>query len=240
MKTEFLIPESKQVWKLIESATDKSHHQYSTTFSDFLTMCVCALSVGRMEKQYLQTIKPYVTKHKQGSRAVDDLAHAFGELVQAMETTESDILGDMFQGAITYGEHGQFFTPEPVTDLMASLTLPDNLPENPTIHDPACGSGRTLLSASKHIGRCRLYGTDVDIRCVHMTAINLMLNGRTGYVVHGNTLSMELWKAFAFSPLLGIREVNPQSVLIQQTPDKSTPPKSDVTECTVIDAEIIK
>jgi hypothetical protein len=33
-----------------------------------------------------------------------------------MEETRLDILGDLFQGAITYGEAGQFLTPEAVRE----------------------------------------------------------------------------------------------------------------------------
>lgn len=36
------------------------------------------------------------------------MAEMFGNLVQVMTETREDILGDLFQGAVTYGESGQF------------------------------------------------------------------------------------------------------------------------------------
>ncbi len=35
-------------------------------------------------------------------------------LVDAMEKCNADFLGDLFQDGITYGEAGQYFTPESV------------------------------------------------------------------------------------------------------------------------------
>ena len=46
----------------------------------------------------------------------------FGRLVDVMETTRADILGDLFQGAITYGEAGQYLTPESITSVMAAMS----------------------------------------------------------------------------------------------------------------------
>ena len=65
-----------------------------------------------MEEEYLATIAKYVEGEK-GKRPVDKLAAGFGRLIAIMEETRADILGDLFQGGITYGERGQFFTPHP-------------------------------------------------------------------------------------------------------------------------------
>lgn len=81
-----------------------------------------------MEDEYLQTIE----KHKAGSkgkRGVDVLARMFGILVDVTDKTRADILGDLFQGAITYGEKGQFLTPEPICQMMASMNLPSEKTE---------------------------------------------------------------------------------------------------------------
>ena len=78
-----------------------------------------------MEDQYLAVVERH--KHgKPGKRGCDSIARAFGTLVQGMEQTQGemiDILGDLFQGAITYGEAGQFLTPQPVCRAMAALTI---------------------------------------------------------------------------------------------------------------------
>lgn len=53
-------------------------------------------------------------KGKPGKRGADLMAEMFGEIVNAMTEADADILADLFTGAITYGEAGQFFTPQTV------------------------------------------------------------------------------------------------------------------------------
>jgi hypothetical protein len=60
-----------------------------------------------MEDEYLQTIE----KHKageRGKRGVDKLAEMFAVLVDITGRTREDIIGDLFQGGITYGEKASF------------------------------------------------------------------------------------------------------------------------------------
>jgi hypothetical protein len=62
---------------------------------------------------------------------------AFGWLVDLMKETRKDILGDVFQGGITYGEGGQFFMPETITSLMGRMvTADDESGERKTIFAP--------------------------------------------------------------------------------------------------------
>lgn len=184
VKIHFLNNESNTVWEHIEKAGRCTSN--GQAFSDFLTMTVCALSGGQMEDQYLQAVKRY-SEGEKGKRGCDHLANAFAALIQAMETTRVDILGDIFQGAITFGEHGQFFTPEPICSLLAQMTA--GSPQS--VYDPCCGSGRTLL-AHANLGRCaEFFGQDIDRRCVQMTAINLSLRNLYGWVILGNSLANE-------------------------------------------------
>ena len=144
-----------------------------------------------MEDEYLKTIE----KHKEGvkgKRGVDLLAQMFGNLVDVTDRTRADILGDLFQGAITYGEKGQFLTPEPICQMMAAMNLPDektDLEGRRSVNDPCCGSGRMLLAAAEIQPNWHFVGQDVDLRCTQMTAINLALRNHYGHVVHGNSLS---------------------------------------------------
>lgn len=66
-----------------------------------------------MEDEYLKAVKPYCSGEI-GNRAIDALAQAFAALINAMDATRNDYLGDMFCGTITHGLSGQFFTPEAV------------------------------------------------------------------------------------------------------------------------------
>lgn len=186
-RIRFLVPESKEVWKHIETASVRSHHNPRKAFEDFLTMTICALSGGRMEEEYLKTVQPYAEGEK-GRRAIDAFPEAFSALVEAMEKTRSDILGDIFEGAITFGENGQFFTPEHVCKLMAQVTADGDAK---TVYDPCVGSGRNLLAYADINPHATFYGTDVDHRCVKMTAINLAFRNLYGWIVWGNSLTRE-------------------------------------------------
>lgn len=143
-----------------------------------------------MEDEYLQTIERH-QEGPRGKRGVDKLAEMFGNLVAATEDTRADILGDLFQGSITYGERGQFMTPEPICEMMAAMSLPQektDLDGRRTVNDPCCGSGRMLLAAAAIQPNWHFVGQDIDLRCTRMTAINLALRNHYGHVVCGNSL----------------------------------------------------
>lgn len=185
-KEQFTYPESREVWKLLETASARSHHNTRQVFEDFLEMAVCSLAGGTMEAEYMEIVPRYAEGQK-GKRAIDAIPEAFGALVNAMEETRKDILGDLFQGGITFGEHGQFFTPESICKMMAQMNIDASM-TGKRIFNPACGSGRTLLAASDINRDNEFYGQDIDIRCVRMTAINLALRNLYGCVIWGNSL----------------------------------------------------
>ena len=110
-KIKFLIPESKRVWQHPETAASRSHHHAPRAFEDFLTMTICALSGGQMEEDYLKVTGRYSDGEK-GRRAIDAFSKALAALIKIMEKTRQDILGDIFQAAISRGLNGQLFTPE--------------------------------------------------------------------------------------------------------------------------------
>jgi len=112
-KEFFHYPETAKLFELLEEVTRRSSVSRAIAFEDFLTMSVCSLSGQRMEDLYLQTVAKH-TAGKKGKRGCDVIARMFGELVEAMEQDTrdqmKDILGDLFEGGISYGEHGQFMT----------------------------------------------------------------------------------------------------------------------------------
>ncbi|MEZ5942488.1 MAG: N-6 DNA methylase [Planctomycetaceae bacterium] len=154
-------------------------------------MTVCTLGRPLMEEEYLQTIAKHTSGPKD-KRGCDVLAQMFANLIAAMESTRRDILGDLFQGGITYGENGQFLTPEPICEMMARMNLPaeqTGLEGRRSVNDPCVGSGRMLLAAADLQPNWHFVGQDVDLRCVRMSAINLGLRNLYGHVVWGNSLS---------------------------------------------------
>lgn len=187
-KEHFSHPGSKELVDLLDDAGRKAGTSRGGAFNDFLEIVICALSGQQMEDRYLDIVKRYAAGEK-GSRGVDSLTKAFGVLVAQMEETRADILGDVFMGGITYGEHGQFLTPENLAELMARITCADDTSQ--TVCDPCCGSGRLLLAAAKLNPHREFIGQDVDVRCVRMTAINLALHNLYGHVIWGNSLTNE-------------------------------------------------
>ncbi len=196
-KEQFFHPESAELLRTLDEAAHRSGLSRGQAFDDFLHMLVCSLSGGRMEQQYLEVVKRH-SSGKPGKRGCDSLAELFGRTVAAMEETRDemkDILGDLFQGSITYGQAGQYFTPEPVGRMMARMMVSDvpeeEQHETKRVGDPACGSGRMLLAVAEIQPHWTFVGKDIDLRCVRMTAINLALRNLYGYVIWGNSLADE-------------------------------------------------
>ena len=83
-----------------------------------LEMSVCALSMGMQEERYLEIVRRY---EKPDAYAMSE---AFGALVQEMDNCGEglkDIFGEFFMEYITHGHNGQFFTPEPICEMMARM-----------------------------------------------------------------------------------------------------------------------
>ena len=196
-KEQFFYRENEKHLQLLDEAARQSGVSRGQAFEDLLEMSVCALSGGVMEEQYLAVVKKH-SDGKKGKRGVDTLAELFGRLVNSMEDTQNDIkdvLGDLFVGSISYGEGGQYFSPEPICRMMANLTVgevsDDPQHETKVVSDPCCGSGRMLLAVAELQRHWIFVGQDIDLRCVRMTGINLALRNLYGYVVWGNTFKNE-------------------------------------------------
>lgn len=166
------------------------HYDLRTAFDDFLTMTICAFGQNPKEGKsydedlYLQTIEKYKSS---------DLRHNFTKLLarltfemeERMESSEGfDVLGEFYELNLARKGASQFFTPWPICMFMAKAASEqahsgkqeDSRPLR--ILDPSCGSGRTLLAASRVNGpRNEYYGVDIDATCSKMCALNLFLSG---------------------------------------------------------------
>ncbi len=187
------------------------HH----VFPDFLEMAVCALSLGAKEDHYLKIVSKYKPPE------VQMLSDAFASLVMEMDDHGyglKDILGDFFMEHISHGHNGQFFTPQPICDMMAIIT--DTSGVGKTVADCACGSGRTLLAAAKVSRLNSFYGADIDRTCCLMALINLCLNGMTGEVAWMDSLSNRFYGGWQIAihpdqPVSYIREIKEdESILV--------------------------
>ena len=128
-----------------------------------------------------------------------ELGRLFGLYVEAVELLPfRDILGTLFMKLdINSVRNGEFFTPWPIAEMMALMTFDRadflNLVKERgevSVCDPAVGSGVMLLAFGKVVhdslgrdgtNRLRLYGMDIDPRCVNMCRIQLRMNGLDGF-----------------------------------------------------------
>lgn len=185
-------------------------HRAWDVWRDFIVMFACTLSnpfdknnYDVREERYLRTIGRY-TKQEQ-----EIFPKLVAYTVMAMEeNSEQDFLGDIFMELhLGNGANGQFFTPYHVCQLMASVSMGDNVLKQVkekgyiTIHDPCCGAGATLIAgiheAKRQLEKENLnyqnhvYVTaqDIDETVALMCYIQLSLLGVTAYVKVGNALT---------------------------------------------------
>ncbi len=142
--------------------------------------------------EYLKIVARYADKNPKGARAIDHFATAFGELVLGIERDNGDPLGDVYMSAISFGEHGQYFTPFNLADAVAQMTMTE-VRDGQTVLDPTCGSGVMLIAAAKVNPCAVLYGIDLDERCAKMATLNLALRELTGTIWCGNALTCEAY-----------------------------------------------
>lgn len=199
-------------------------------FEDFLTAAVAALAAETMEDEYLAMVE----RHKDGQpgkRSIDLIAKLFAGLVEAMTKNDGDVLGDLFQSAISHQESGQFFTPGSVSRLMSELSIGSNEERDDgtpmLVSDPACGTGRMLIDAARQNPNVELFGQDIDARCVKICALNMGLRNLYGWVVCGNTLTCENRFAYRVAPFFhespnGRRRGVIRDIPVEQTPALTT------------------
>ncbi|QDT91474.1 N-6 DNA methylase [Gimesia algae] len=193
-KEQFFYSHTRQLFNTLESISQRSSVSRGKAFEDVLQACVAALAAETMEPAYFEAIKAH-TEGSQGKRGVDLFPKFLAQLIEGMSEQDQDLLGDLFEASISYGEKGQFLTPESVSELLANLTIDAEEKTDDghalMINDPCCGTGRMLLKAGEINPQAELCGQDIDARCVRITALNLGLRGKYGYVVCGNSLTLE-------------------------------------------------
>lgn len=186
---------------------DRLSHRQDThrVFDAFIRFSACALAVQTREEEYHEEVKQWEAADMQL------FAEALGALTLEMESKPfEDVIGGYYmEFAVSQkGQQwrGEFHTPKNICDMMAQIVLGDvdSLPaEGPiTLCEPACGAGAMILSFAQACPpdiRRRLRVTAIDINRIacDMTFINTTLWGIPTRVIHGNTLSMELWAAWS-------------------------------------------
>lgn len=212
-------------------------YDLSRVFNDLLTIGICSFHSTNIQSRlqdkdetnealYLETIKPYKRDDLNG------FGKAMGFLqLNVLDDPYSDILGDFFMEHITKGQNGQYFTPNHICDLNAQMTITAN-DEGKRILDPACGSGRMLLSAAKLNYRNYFFGADNTNTCAKMATLNFFLNGLQGEVAWMDSLSMEWFGGWRINTRgLGINPIEKeQSRIWSEAPKIKTKPKTPAFE----------
>lgn len=209
------IQHAKQTWKQLEEV-HRFGYSYSTIFTDFLDTCLFSLLsltdnmkspdifdklkenklTGVYEDGYMQIVGKYKeNKSRQnGERPCDYFAEAWGFLLKETKEYGHDILGEIYESQISFGEHGQFFTPVPVCDLMTQLTGSSS--SGQAVNDPACGSGRFFISMAKLNKDLHFTGVDISPVCVKMAALNMWLFGLNADIYQGDSLTMKMHQLY--------------------------------------------
>lgn len=107
----------------------------------------------------------------------------------------ADIIGDAYEYMIARfasdagKKGGEFFTPSPVSELIARLVAPK---ENDRIYDPTCGSGGLLLKSFRKVpdGKAAVYGQEKNAQTWALCTMNMFLHGvDDAHIWQGDTLS---------------------------------------------------
>ncbi len=196
----------------ISQQTGDSPYQ---VFSDWIDLAIASFSGDEDAYQKLlaryandgrdeDTVRELATQH----------ANALGGLVLAMEQTNEDVLGGVYEHyGLTSSHFAQYFTPGAVSRAIAAMNLPDGedlrdaTPEDPLVIGDVsgCGSGRLIVDTANHLRKIApeasavFLGYDKDPICAKMAVLNFVLNDLTGYVLLGDALKLDARRVWFIS-----------------------------------------
>ena len=166
----------------------------------------------KREERYLQIIRSY--KPDQQKKLAEIFAKVYALLASVVYDNGkfNDNLGEIFMRCNLGNKNArQFFTPYHISELMARVTIDETLVKEKiaddgilAINDPCCGGGGMIMAALEvlhdlgvnYARNCFIEANDVDLRCVHMTYLQLALAGVPAIVRHQNTLTRECWSVW--------------------------------------------
>ena len=186
-------------------------------FNNFCEMSYCALAKAtaneetaeKLEARYMRIIGTYENKDDRMN-----IANLFGIVTIALENGGCDFLGDIAgELELLDKRNGQFFTPYDISKLLAQISImgADDLIQKDgfiSVSDPAAGAGCTILAVADileeqgHIlHECMsVHVTELSKMTFYMLYIQLALRGIPAHVVHGDSLTMEVFES-SYTPV---------------------------------------
>ncbi len=167
---------------------------------------------GEREERYKDIMNSYSPKERE--TLADIFAKIFALLSSMVydDGAFDDYLGSIFMQSDMGNKHaGQFFTPYHISKLCAKMSIGEGAAlkaksdEILTINDPCCGSGGMMIAALdvlqndygvNYAYNCFVECSDIDIRCVHMTYLQLSLAGVPAIIKHQNALTRKVWSVW--------------------------------------------
>jgi type I restriction-modification system DNA methylase subunit len=112
--------------------------------------------------------------------------------IKAVQSDLYDHLGDIYienvVGVYQAQKQKLFFTPHSVASLLAKMTMHDNKKEQPSVLDPAVGTGRLLMAAYEYCPGARLYGVDNSLTMIKTAFTNAAIHSISMYLLHADSL----------------------------------------------------
>ena len=171
-KDENLNEKLTRIFRSIEASAQgtASEDDLRGLFSDFSVDSASLGSTVIKRNQLLAKVLKTVASMDLGSKYDDTTNDTFGdtyEFLMQMYASEAGKSG------------GEFFTPQQVSELLASLAAWNN-PNINKVYDPACGSGSLLLKFAKTVGRenpnLQYFGQEVNPTTYNLCRINMFLH----------------------------------------------------------------
>lgn len=210
-------PMREQHLKTMEKTFHRLGHRHSLhqLFRDFIEMAAISISNAvdlgpreEREARYRQIVKQY------NQEEVNEFPILLAELVNALEYGFDDILGRLFgMLELQNVRAGQFFTPYHICQFMGEMTVHDvkerlDHQEFITIMEPCIGAGGMVIAVAQAFRardlnpqtQLHITGVDIDLTCVGMAYLQLSLLGLPAVLVHGNSLSREIWSTW-YTPM---------------------------------------
>lgn len=247
-----LDPHQRECTKLMRE--NCGTHRLHEVFRDFVEIGALAISNAidklhfeKREARYMDIIKRYSREE------IDRFAKMLACITMSLECDFKDSLGQIFMN-LELGDQwrGQFFTPYPVSYMMAKISASDINQAGIeaaggfiTMQEPTVGAGGMVIAFAQAMldekinyqRHLHVTATDVDATAAHMAYIQLSLLHIPALVIHGNSLSLVEWDHWATpAHVLGLWDR--KLINRKEADDKEAPkPKECIKEAEVIEAE---